>query len=621
MSALIVLLVRALLTLLFCLLIAGAYGVSLKKNIFEALPQAFFWQIIILLFTSICFSSFSFGIILGIIISLGMIAFVIVKEKSVRSVVDFFKPSSNNIEVVLFILAYIVIYVCNQGKTFHHSDEYAHWGVFVKEILRLDRLYCTSGANMAHKDYVPALSLFEALWCKLSLRYKEAETYRAIRMFVASLVMPLLTIGIDRNQKAGKLILKLIPRIVIVFGIPAFITNYYTILPDFAMGILAYYCMYLILTSHKYEDTCIALLPACIVLVLTKMTGAVFIPMILLFWAVYAVKFLKMPWKKVVGVTVILGALPMTVWKLVNVYIAHFVTNKGIQSYDNISGSRIMNAFVFPDGEEWRFSVAKDYLIALFTKETLKNIAFIPFVIVIVVIVCFIISIRTDKNERDKAKLSLMWILIASGAYALFMYMMYMMMFTSYEASVLAAYYRYMSTFLILVAYLAILLLFQSANDKGKVCVAVIAGIVVENIVLFFGVADYMPGVNDDSIWRWESEAQAINDNVGEDEKVYLVVCGDNPLTYQVINYQCVPRFIKWGSPGKARDEDDLWSRDMSATEFKKLIQEYDYVYFLSIDDQFMTEYADVFCNSDVIADHVLYKINQEQNNLVLERR
>ena len=77
------------------------------------------------------------------------------------------------------------------SKRFWAWDEFSHWGVFLKETLRLDSLYCTSPLTIAHKDYVPAITLFETIWCKLSFRYNKADAYRAIQIFMFSLMMPM----------------------------------------------------------------------------------------------------------------------------------------------------------------------------------------------------------------------------------------------------------------------------------------------------------------------------------------------------------------------------------------------------------------------------------------------
>jgi hypothetical protein len=203
--------VEIIVPLLYCLIAAGGYGILFKKRFSVSLSQAFLWQIIILTFTSIVFSSFTAGIAAGIAVALLVLTVSVVREKTLRPIVDFYKPSLGNLEVVFFLLLYFAISICNAGNFFHHSDEYAHWGIFVKEILRLDRLFYVSNANMAHKDYLPALSLFEALWCKLCFGFSEAGTYRGIQIFEASLVMPLLSLGLDRKSGLREVIKTMVP--------------------------------------------------------------------------------------------------------------------------------------------------------------------------------------------------------------------------------------------------------------------------------------------------------------------------------------------------------------------------------------------------------------------------
>ena len=63
--------------------------------------------------------------------------------------------------------------------------------MFLKESLRLDMLYAESPLPLFHKDYVPASTLFEVIWCRLSGRFVEADAYRAIQMVMFAMMLPM----------------------------------------------------------------------------------------------------------------------------------------------------------------------------------------------------------------------------------------------------------------------------------------------------------------------------------------------------------------------------------------------------------------------------------------------
>ena len=112
--------------------------------------------------SGLIFQKLSIGLYFGIIVTFSACIICLHRRKQkftkalvVESTDIFLKTGA-----LVFIFAYLVLFYLNSGKWFTSWDEYSHWGAFLKESLRLDNFYCVSELNFAHKDYVPAFTMF-----------------------------------------------------------------------------------------------------------------------------------------------------------------------------------------------------------------------------------------------------------------------------------------------------------------------------------------------------------------------------------------------------------------------------------------------------------------------------
>ena len=156
---------------------------------------------IILLFTGMIFHSLRVGIVIGGLLYLLLLLYYLVTGRSVidllwpfgihdearisvnRRIIENIKDILCNPGFHLLLIFYFFCWFSNIGKVFLAWDEFSHWGMFLKESLRLDNLYAVSPLPFKHKDYVPAITLFEVIWVKLCRRYLEADVYRGCAEF------------------------------------------------------------------------------------------------------------------------------------------------------------------------------------------------------------------------------------------------------------------------------------------------------------------------------------------------------------------------------------------------------------------------------------------------------
>ena len=197
-------LISALVPLLYVCFINGAYAIFFRKRYAESLAPVFFVSIILMLFSGMLLGSITLGILISVILALAVYVTEIISAKAIGPLFE--KVKSFSSEGLLVIAVYLFIYVINYGKHYHSPDEFTHWGVFLRETFRLDALYVTSPIGIVHKDYVPAITLFEALWCKLSFRLTEANAYRGIQMLQVSMLLPLISNRCSKDDSNKKVI-------------------------------------------------------------------------------------------------------------------------------------------------------------------------------------------------------------------------------------------------------------------------------------------------------------------------------------------------------------------------------------------------------------------------------
>lgn len=307
---------------------SGGVWQCFKKKFSESLAPAFFIHIFIMLFSAMLFHRISLGIAIGIILACGIIVYKIVIAFREKRGLPF--DVVNDTGLLIFVLFYIFIIFSNIDKCFMDWDEFSHWGVFLKEMLRIDDLYCISSKDIVHKDYVPAITLFEVLWCKLSGRYVEADAYRAMQMLQFAMILPIVNVSDEgeRNTIVDRMSLSIncykivtdIIKAILALSIPIVFSGqsfYHTIYQDMILGLLVFYCVYLVWCKMDNESyRCFILTLALMMLVLTKMVAMAFLPMIVVYYIVDSSLYHKRKVKK--KFWILTTALPFAVWGLLN---------------------------------------------------------------------------------------------------------------------------------------------------------------------------------------------------------------------------------------------------------------------------------------------------------------
>lgn len=267
---------------LYILFANATLTIITKKTFGKTLPLTFFITIIILLISGIVFKTFKVGYVVNILFSLYSVVYLIKKKEKRKE----FKNNYFSNGFYTFITLFILIWIYDYNRHFSHWDEYSHWGEMVKEMLRIDKLYTVKESVLqAHKDYPPAISLFELMWCKLTGGYSETQLIRSLHTFEFSLFIPAINeTKMIKNKK--ELIINSIIGIVFIYIAISLLDQHgviNSIYTDYIMAILLAYAIFIIIDEKKLlsNNFITTLSITSIIMLLTKQMGLPFYLMIL----------------------------------------------------------------------------------------------------------------------------------------------------------------------------------------------------------------------------------------------------------------------------------------------------------------------------------------------------
>ena len=631
---------------LYCLLLGSAWAIFFKKKFADSLAPAIMLHIIIVMLSGMLLHKLSVGIWGGMMLFAGALAYKIWKSpQDARTFLQSALPGG----VFIFVVFYIFCFIVNDGKRLIYLDDYAHWGVFVKESLRLDKLYAESPLQFWHKDYVPATTLFEVIWCRLSGRFLEADLFRALQMFGFAMMLPLVSSfsGENKGQQrflwsvyqlgAAFLFIVLLQLLFVDWGF-----NFYrSIFADNALGVVFFYCFVEAYRDYRGEENYQALVLAlgCATLVLVKQMGIALLPMAIAFYVVKRFFFSsgscgRKDWMQALAMLMV----PLFLWRGFGMFVAKFsdgfvsaFTSK--QGYDTVNMPLIFGLFGRASESPIRHLAAfrNKFLEALLRQE----IFYVTASSYTVVVVCataavFAIlwcsgKIGNEKEAQRKIALAGLFVLLSGITYAVLIYVAYAVAFPPDRALVLGSYPRYMGMFSMI---LLLVVAFVYSESKlwikhGALCILII---VYCGVYVFLGsvpVSDKMLSTKDAKIMgAYEVFAERFAKQVPQDSSILFsdsFLKATNPgYPFHAMRFYTHPRNI-------ALLGDLLWkinteNKDKKAelNLLKKAVNGYGYLFINNLGHRgYLEKYSAIFKNPSQLESMTLYKVRSRGEEAV----
>ena len=199
---------------LIYLLFNSAIVVMTKRSFGKCMPLSIMIIPFLLFFSQYFLGTYKVGILISMSVALLAIPLCIIKRKQIERKNMFSTGSFIFLAIVIFVL------IWDYHRHFAIFDEFYHWGLMVKESLKLDKFYCIDESRLyIHKDYPPFLTLIEVFFCKFA-GYSEGKVSAALHIFVLSMgVLPVAEdiVVIEREKRKPAPVKAFIIGILLIF--------------------------------------------------------------------------------------------------------------------------------------------------------------------------------------------------------------------------------------------------------------------------------------------------------------------------------------------------------------------------------------------------------------------
>lgn len=505
-----------------------------KKSFGKCLPIGMMLSAFLLFFSQLIFNTFWVGFIIGILFAIAAIPILLLKREKWNE----FKKLYFTSGMVVFLVIYIAVYIYDLNRGFMLWDELSHWGMMVKEMVRLDKFYSVDESNlMVHKDYPPIMQLFELFWIKLcGGGMQEPLVARALHTFELSLFVPFIAEKVAEKRNFWKSILvglasiAIVMLVMLVFDGHGIIGAVYV---DYVMAILVVFLLMTVLACKKitwFEIFTISLGGSF--LLLLKQMGLPLYSMVICFllgivWLRKDQKIKKylvsVGVKRIVLYTVLL-VIPFILW----VVWGRMVSGSAQQfELSDLSVSEFVK-ILMGKGEAWQTFTVQKYINALGQSSistSFIQMSFLQSVVLFVGLMCIVKFLFRKTIEKKEIVFATVIVLVGAVGYAVAMLMLYVLSFGSLEGPKLASYERYMGTYAIIMMLFVVMILIWQATLKKRnnlIYGAMIIAFLVNTPSMYRSV---YPNIfrKEGPHSKYAEEARLISDVVKPDESVYLI--------------------------------------------------------------------------------------------------
>ena len=522
--------------------------------------------------------------------------------------------------LLLFIIIYFLIIIQNKYTVFITWDEFTHWGKMVRDNLELNGLYSVIESSTYHKNYPPIISLIQSFWCLLSGGFSETYCYRAINIFVFSVIFSLFDFKKEKRimnyyRETILLVLFFLVSIIPLREIyNLFVSIYLDVIVSFFSAIFIYKS-YTINMKDKFQIFNYILLGITLIYVKQIAIAFFFMGIFILILRNILSKSLIINLKKLILILVIvLGFFIM--WDIYTIPVKHLSQF----NYSSIDLHELYDISINNIGIDYKLLTKEHYISSLLNTPLINtpfNMSYVQFSIILTIIITLL---TYSKVNILKSLILPCAFVIGIIGYAFTQYTLYLFCYSVYEATNLASYCRYMNIFILFGLYLILFLVYKRAKESKKHSVNVIIIIFIisisingllsfdfmnSNRVGFFMLPDTPPLVE-----------QLNNIEIKDNKKIIII--DNEPERFKIIPY------LNFYYPKIHADEFCLANIEIPAgpfcssltnEAFKEYVSGYDYLYTMYYDYPFYDTWTETF--TEYLLINRLYEINDGVPNLI----
>lgn len=595
-----------------CIFIKNKFGKSLPISVMLVSFSMYISQMI--------FKTFNVGFILSILYCFYSVIYIFINIKD-KNKMDKVKNYVFSSGFYVFLVITAVLMIFDWNRTFTRWDEFSHWGEMLKEMLRLDKFYCINASVLqVHKEYPPMLQLFELFIIKLFGSYKESSAIFSLHFIEISLLLSFIPENIDVKKK--KNILLTFVSMILIFLITLFFDQHgiiNSIYNDYFMACLVAYSMLIIILNNKILSNYvyISLMLSLSFLLLTKQIAITLYSMIIFFYLFKLIinkekeTIRKNDCIKIFISLIIIPILFMLSW---NIYVKQF----NIDPQFKLSDIKIQESYKIArgrTGNQTQIKAASNFIGAVKGRNITTNNIQLTYInaVLLGMLLIYCISLKYRKSIEKKDLIALLLTLaIGSIGYAFVMFITYIFCFKGIEATNIASYERYMSTYILIIFYIfsVLLIYFVYKNKDFKMLIIITAFLFIFSSVGRFD--DILPRIRRGYSNMYSENADVIRNKIRGNKKIFIVSQNTSGECQYFTKYYANPIYVNLKNYSwKNSNYEDYYN------SIKKSIKKYDYIYFEIIDDDFSKNYE--FAFNTKVKQGELYKIIKKYDEIKYE--
>ena len=564
-------------------------------------PTIFFFIMTILYFSGLVFSSFIYGNIFIILLSIAALIYF---------VYDVFKEKKNWKEIWekfrSFIILYSIMGMLLIGFISIVWDDFSHWLLTVKNMVLFNELSNNAKSTIVFKTYPPATAIIQYFYNFVGgVGFKSFNLEYNSQLVTNYFVMILFLAMINMTQLSKKSKTILYP---VLFLIPTMFNKeiYVGLYVDAILSIMGVYLIVFYEYTKKQKINpkfeFIDILLATLFLVLIKSTGTA----IVVFCLIYIIIDLILTKKYKFNLKIIIAILiSLLIGKKTWGYYLLKTKADIIWETEKITLGNVFKIFT-GKGQQYQYETIKNFFKAIF-RQKIGKVSYTLFVVIIIGLLIYL-YIRKKNNERLKL---LVYNALIILIYPTSLLLMYIFIFSPTEAVNLASFSRYLSTIVIFLILLNGLIL---VKDK---IILKYEKIIIKVITVCFIILIFTNGTMKiltirkfkqiKNVKKYRNEIREIPKEIrnNSSNKIYFVsnMSKDEGYYHWIFKYEATPLKTQ---PYYYNDNENLF----------EILKDFDYIYIKDFDDTFLKKYSKIFKNG--LESNNFYKIEKENNEVKL---
>jgi hypothetical protein len=578
------------------------------------------------------------SIIIGLII-----LYLKSKKNDTQDIKKMFQEKFSGYGIVIFSILFIICILGGIGRYVHIYDEFSHWAFDAKAVISYDALSTSQDILSRTKQYPPIVSLWH-YFISIFTGFNEQNLYIGLNIFIFVYIMPIFSFISKKNRWIAPLLF--ICSIVSCFLLGG-VYSYNSLYVDLAFSTV-FACSFIIYLLFKDDDKKLKkfLFLTLSILILIKPTGFVLAGIFI--FIMLLVDYFEFNEHKIkpINLKFILSQLIKKWWKLIFLVIAVYAVWIGYVKFMDITTEDFYDLRLIPTGLETSLEYKLNFkvigqvlynLLKAFDDTTFYGIIqlnLLNFIIGIFALLSYVFYLK----NRDNIKLSATKVIpyfLAYIAFYILTFLSIFVMFSVYEATILASFSRYLNCFNYALIIFIIAYISRDeflVNKRNKVFAVIFYLLIIANVSfanMTYFISDYKDRIKTrDFSYSMQEKFKIVNDNTEKDSMVYVINQEDTdsimPMWYS--RYYIFPRKVNASSIAiswKIRTEkniDDLGTWGLTAEELSKNLYDYkfDYLFLYSYDEEMFEKMKFMFSDYNNASKYTLFKIIRQNNTILL---